>query len=269
MKKIFFSIFILAVCSGALAENLGSFSWSQLKQERKLKAGFVLPPDNTAPFEQLKLTARSGPVTLLTIENPEITQTGINVSGQIKYQGVTQNGSLEMVVFFPGGRTFCVKAIGPDYFALNLRGSADWTRFFIMFFLSSNAREKPEKIQIQLNLPGQGVAFLSPLQFGQFNKGNPVQVTQGSFRNAFLVFLGLVLALTLSFRWTLSRYKPGKWTLAFLIPMMLMGSLLLAFGIFALSLTGQFITFAPFLFLGAGELLLPWVLKARAQLSYQ
>ena len=145
MKKVFLSIFILTVCSRALAEDGGPFSWSQLKREGKLKAGFALESDRTTPFEQLKLTARSGPVTLLTIENPEITQTGLSVSGQIKYQGLTQNGSLEMVVFFPGGKTFCVKAVGPDYFALNLRGSADWTEFFIMFFLSSNSKEKPER----------------------------------------------------------------------------------------------------------------------------
>ncbi len=269
MKKILFLMFLLVICMPALAEDWSSFSWSQLKGEGKLKAGFVLESNQTTPFEQLKLTARPGPVTLLTIDNPEITETGLGVSGQIKYQGLTQNGSLEMVVFYPGGRSFCVKAVGPDYFALNLRGSADWTRFFIGFYLSSNAKQKPEKIQVRINLPGQGTAFLSPLDFGQFNKGNPVQVTQGSLRNVFWVFLGIALVLTLTFRWTLSRFKPGKWTLAFLIPMMLMGGLLFVVGFFALLGTGQFITFAPFLFLGAGVLLLPWVLRARAQINYQ
>ena len=48
-----------------------------------------------------------------------------------------------------------------------------------------------------------------------------------------------------------------------------MGGLLFLFGTLTLIGTGQFTTFAPFLFLGAGELLLPWVLKARARIPYQ
>jgi len=51
--------------------------------------------------------------------------------------------------------------------------------------------------------------------------------------------------------------------------MTLLGGVLLLMGIPALYTSGQFTDFAPFIFLGAAEVLLPWILKARAQLRYQ
>jgi hypothetical protein len=264
MKYYFFLFLLLAISGQSLADDWKSFSWTELKSERKLKAGTVLSPDDNTPFEQLRLTGPSRYVTLLTIENPQITKTGFNITGQVKYHGVMDNSSLEMVAIFPSGRTFSVKAVGPNYSELIINGSADWTNFFMVFYLSSSLKEKPNKIQVQIHLPAQGTIFLSPLNLSQFNKGTPVQIITSGISNIFLFFLALALAPGLALGLILTRKKPGKWVLAFIIPMMFMGSLLLLFGTLALTYSGEFVTYTPYAFLGAGEILLPWVLRARA-----
>lgn len=157
------SIFLLGVIAHG-KQTLREITWDKMKPA----GGEVIPPTGKTPFAQLKITnteAKPLTVTLVTIENPGISESTYFVFGQVRYEDVEGQGYLEMWSVFPDGSRYFSRTLGAGNLA-PISGSSKW-RDFVLPFNAQGAADKPSKLIINLVLPGKGTVYLGPLKLIQ------------------------------------------------------------------------------------------------------
>lgn len=224
--------------TGAIAQGkqtLREITWDDTTPA----VGEVVQPAKDSKFAQLKITnteAKPLTVTLVTIENPGITEITYSVFGQIRYENVEGQGYLEMWSVFPDGRRFFTRTLGTGVLA-PLEGSSGWRNFSLPF----NAPERPpSKLEISLVLPGKGTVYIGPLALVQSAdispNGPPRWKLYGA--NALLLTMQiaylLLIPVALLTVWLVSKGKARRFVRG-------MWYVLLSVGILYLSLTGVFV----------------------------
>jgi hypothetical protein len=115
-------------------------------------------------------------LTLLTIAKPKISTQMYAVMGEIRYDAVQGDGSLEMWNYFPPGkpglpeREFLSQPMGKSGIMGKIRGTSDW-RPFSLGFCGIGASEPPTRLQINLIFWGRGAVYLGPLKLVQYQGG--------------------------------------------------------------------------------------------------
>jgi hypothetical protein len=135
-------------------------TWSQLPATE----GQILAPTADRPFEALRVVNDSGRprrFTVAVVERPDIRQTHWVVSGRVRYESVQGHGYLEMWSHLGSGAYFTrtLGATGPMQW---LSGTSVW-REFTLPFDARGTKLHPEKLVVNVVLPGRGSVELSPL----------------------------------------------------------------------------------------------------------
>jgi hypothetical protein len=150
------------VATRAVAAQDLTIDWSRTV----LTAGVVLPgqgPGGTAALELR--AAATGPTSLhvVTIDHPPIARPRYAVSGEVRYQGVEEQGYLEMWTVFPDGQRFFSRTLGARGPQAALHDDSNWRPFELPFDMSG-ASQAPSRLEINLVLPGRGTVWLGPMQ---------------------------------------------------------------------------------------------------------
>jgi hypothetical protein len=246
--------------------TLQEFSWSKLRHEGRLVSGQVVAADSTTPFETLVVeNTESSPATftVLVIEDPGITSSNYAVRGRIAYEGVEDKGysleggewklrviegvgHLEMWSYFPDGTRDFSRAIrnsGPLQYR---KGTSDWREFEVSS-LPGKKRKRPDRLIINVVLPGKGKFRLGPLRLVEYEAWG-VRAWWRDEEGVMMGGAGVVCLVTLSLVvWRLSsRGLARGFVFAMTGTMILLGAALVGVGIAALALSQPFgVVFFP------------------------
>jgi hypothetical protein len=103
--------------------------------------------------------------TLLELKDPKLPSHRYMLTGRIKYDGVAGQGYIEMLNTFPNRGTFFTRTLAQGGPMGELTGSSDWRDLELPFM--SEPGLLPEKIVVNVVLPGKGTVYLAPLKMGE------------------------------------------------------------------------------------------------------
>ena len=109
-------------------------------------------------------------LTVLSIDDPQITTQEYAVVGDVRHQEVQGAGYLEMWSHFPDGNAYFTRTLASGGPLRSLEGSSDWRRFSLPFSLGQET-QRPAKLVVNVVLPGRGVVYLGPLRLVQYAAG--------------------------------------------------------------------------------------------------
>jgi len=195
-------------------------------------------------------------VTVLTMERPGITSQRYAVQGRVQYRGVEGQGLLETWNFFKGGsQRYYSRTLGEGTLA-PLEGASDWRAFSLPFAIVGDDLPAPERIVLNVVLPGRGTVELDAVHLVQFTDledptaapgqwwGGAQAGLIGGIGGALLGCLGGLLG------WLSSRGRARRLVLGLMRLLIVLGLVCLALGLFA-ALDGQpYAVYYPLLLLG-------------------
>jgi hypothetical protein len=167
----------LVLCAtGAAAqasELVREISWASLAGAGAALPGELRPADASAPFEYLELrnpepAARTIP--LFELPAPGISRPRYAIAGRVSYEAVEGTGFLEMWSTFPRQGSFFSRTLAPEGPMKGLSGSSPW-RDFVLPFDASGAAAAPEKLAVNVVLPGRGTVRIGALRLLQYGEG--------------------------------------------------------------------------------------------------
>ena len=171
MKGLAFGLSLLLVASLASAEEtLLEVSWQALKRQGRLTVGDVSQGGGDGPGEFLRLVNATGqPATLhlATLERPAISQALYAVTGKVRHDGVQGRAYLEMWSVFPNGAQYFSRTLATSGPLRSLEGSSPW-RSCLLPFRNEPGAPPPQKLVLNLVLPGGGTVELGPLRLVQY-----------------------------------------------------------------------------------------------------
>jgi tRNA A-37 threonylcarbamoyl transferase component Bud32 len=148
------------------------YDWHELDAKGALKDGVVEKTDGRTVLKIESLQDEPFQARLLTIENPPINTKRYAVRGEIRYQDVQGAAYLEMWNDFPRGRFFTRTLNEPGSGPMGqITGNSDW-RPFILPFDQMGIANSPNRIEVNLHLPGRGAVFVGPLELIEFSTDN-------------------------------------------------------------------------------------------------
>lgn len=162
--KIFACLAVLLASGSAKAESLlKEIRWIDLEREDRLIAGKVdgtsLEVENRDP-EAVRLA-------VLVLDSPGIESGRYALRGEVRYEGVEGPGFLEMWVHFTDGGSCSSRTRGDEGPRTAWSGFEDWHPF-VLPFGSGRANGSPERLSVQVGLPGRGKVHLSPLRLVEY-----------------------------------------------------------------------------------------------------
>lgn len=181
-------------------------NWKERAEASQLVSGEWLPATEQDPERLLLEHAWTEPrlFPLVEIVPPPITEATYFIRGRIRYQEVAGEGYLEMWNHFPSGAYF-TRTLSKSGPLGHISGTSDWREFALPFM--KNDEPSPQKLVINLSLPGPGTVELSDLELiapAEEYTGNALPGAWWSDRTAGLfgglagsflgVFIGCVLA---------------------------------------------------------------------------
>jgi hypothetical protein len=148
-------------------------SWASVAGSKAALPGEVRPADASAPFEYLVL--RNSEPAARTFHLFELTAPGISrqrfaITGRVRYGAVEGTGFLEMWSTFPREGSFFSRTLAPEGPMQSLSGSSPW-RDFVLPFDASGASAVPDKLAVNVVLPGRGTVQLGALRLLQYPEG--------------------------------------------------------------------------------------------------
>jgi len=238
------SLSLMFCCSLAFsAETLREISWDKVSGDGNATHGQLLPPGEQARFHHLKVDnaqAQARTATVLTIDNPGVTSFVYAITGQVRCEGVEGKGHLEMWSHLPGRGPFFTKALADRGPMQCLQGSSKWRRFVLPFNLGKEAI-RPNKLVLNVVLPGRGTVYLGPLSLVQYGpQENPLAVLGQWWAEQTTGWIGGILGSVLGclgglLTWLASRGKARRFVLATSMAIVLFGIVAIAFGVVALA----------------------------------
>jgi hypothetical protein len=260
------------------AETVREIQWLELCEAGQQLPGEVVTGGGQ-PFGRLTITNEGGQAIsrdLLTLHAPPITAPRWALVGEVRYEGVEKKGLLEMWSQIDG-KPYFSRTLAESGPMAAIRGTSDW-RPVILPFYSEPDNPPPEKLSLNIQLPGKGTVWLSDLRLMQFGPGeNPVSAALSpgawwSERQAGLIggTLGAALGLLGALIGTLAGLGRGRsfvtWCLR-IAPAI--GGLLLAGGAATLLLGQPWWVFYPLLLVGAIWTVLPLAIRSGVEKGYQ
>lgn len=260
----------LATSLAGAEVTVQEFSWSKLRDEERLVVGQVVPADSTTPFETLVVeNTVSSPATftVLVIENPGITSSNYAVRGRIAYEGVEEkmlflegeewklqavegSGDVEMWSCFPDGTRDSSRTIGNSEALQYREGTSDWQEFEVRSRLGRK-RKRPDRLIINVVLPGKGKFRLGPLRLIEYGERDVPRWWSdrqggliGGIAGSVLGCLGGLIGLLCS------RGTGRRFVLAAMNSMIVLGAAFAGVGIVALVLSQPYGVVYPLLLVG-------------------
>jgi len=238
------SLSLMFCCSLAFsAETLREISWDKVPGDGSATHGQLLPPSEQARFHHLKVDnaqAQARTATVLTIDNPGGASALYAITGQVRCEGVEGKGYLEMWSHFPGGNRFFSRALASRGPMQCLQGSSKWRRFVLPFSLGKEAI-RPNKLVLNVVLPGRGTVYLGPLSLVQYGPNeNPLAAPGQWWAERTTGWIGAILGTVVGCLGGLltslaSRGKARRFVLATSMSIVLFGLVAIAFGVAALA----------------------------------
>jgi hypothetical protein len=259
----------LVLCAlGAAAqasEVVREISWASVKAAGSALPGEVRPPDASAAFEYLEL--RNGAPEARTFRVLELPAPGISrpryaIIGQVRCEAVEGTGYLEMWSTFPGQGSFFSRTLAPAGAMKSLSGSSPW-RDFVLPFDATGARAVPEKLAVNVVLPGRGTVQLGALRLLQYTDGEDSMAAPaawwgpstagllGGITGSVLGCIGALIGLLAS------RGKGRALVMALARGLVAFGAAALALGVVALIRSQPYEVVYPLLLEGALSVVVP------------
>ncbi len=208
-------------------------------------------------------------VTLVDVESPGITKDRYAVKGRVRYENVSGDAYVEMWNVFPEARYF-TRTIGDQGPMRTITGSSGW-RSIVLPFDATGAAAPPERLIINVVLPGRGEVTLGALTLVELEPGEwpsgvndsaPFGLWGGIAGATFGVFGGLL-------GWLGGRGKAKRVVLTGFRLMMAAGGVSLVLGGIALARGLPYHVYYPLLLIGAIALLVPASTLPRLAKRYQ
>ena len=144
--------------------SLAVYDWLKQNGQGEIKDGVVEKMDGRTVLKIQNLQDEPQLARLLTILAPPIKTTRYAIKGEVRYENVEGVAYLEMWNEFPKGRFFSRTAEKPGSGPMaQLTGTSDWRPFLLPFDQTGSATP-PNRIELNLHLPGRGVVFVGPLE---------------------------------------------------------------------------------------------------------
>lgn len=248
-------------------EVLREISWARVKAADAALPGQVRPADASARFEYLELkNGEPAPRTfrLLELSAPGISRPRFAIVGQVRYDGVEGTGYLEMWSTFSKEGSFFSRTLATGGPMGSLSGSSSW-REFVLPFDAGGASAGPEKLVMNVVLPGRGTVQLGALRLLQYPGAAATAMPAawwgprtagllGGIAGSVLGCIGAVIGLLAS------RGKARGLVLALAWAMVAFGVAALAAGIVALVRAQPYDVGYPLLLLGVLSIAVPGTL---------
>ncbi len=173
---------LLAAGTGAAAEVVAELGWAGLAAEGRLPAGATLAEAADGSRSALELEHLAGgplSVHLLTVDASGVATLRWAIEGTIRYRDVVGSGYLEMWSFFGGGGHYFSRTLAGYGPMAALAGSSRWRRFVVPFS-SEPGVGTPERLELNLVLPGNGTVTIGPVRLVQYGADeDPLAVAGG------------------------------------------------------------------------------------------
>ena len=224
-------------------ETLREFTWV----EGKTVAGKVVPPGDGAEWASLEISSEKAELTrttVLTIGSPGLKGGRYVVRGRVRYENVEGRGFIEMWNHF-GDEKYFTRTLEPGGPLAPLEGSSGWREVHLPFGHSGDV--PPDKLEINVVLPGKGRVLLGPLHLVEFEGGWWTDRTAG------LVFgsMGGLLGCLGGLMGTLCSMGRGRgFVIGSLRFMLVVGIVSMAAGVAALGFSQPYAVYYPLIGMG-------------------
>jgi len=256
---------VLASSLAPAEETLLEISWATWAEEGKLEAGTPLPPDDHTPFARLRVetvSAEAPTATVLTIDRPPIKASTYAVVGQVRCEDVEGKGYLELWSHFADSGKHYSRTLAGRGPMKHLSGTSGWRRF-VLPFRARAASSPPQKLVVNVVLPGGGAVELGDVRLVQYAPGEDPLAVPGQWwgeRTGGLVggLLGAAIGCLGALIGVLGGSgKARGLVLGALKALCAFGIVLLALGLAALALEQPYAVYYPLLLLGGLCAVLP------------
>lgn len=208
-------------------------------------------------------------VTLVEVDSPGVTQDRYVVKGRVRYQNVEGDGYLEMWNVFAQGRYF-TRTMAEQGPMGTLSGSSEW-RAFALPFDATGAEAPPERLIINVVLPGRGRVTLDGLTLVELEPGEwPSGLNDGARAGLWGGLAGAVLGTVAGvLGWLGSAGKAKGVVLNGFRVLVAVGGILLVLGVVSLAQGRPYHLYYPLLLIGAIAFIVPASLLPRLTRRYQ
>ena len=159
---------------------LSEYDWKTMVGESRHAAGILVTEDGRSCLKIENPNDEPMHARLLTITTPQIKAKRYAVMGEIRYENVQGAAYLEMWSDFPRGRFFSRTMDEPGSGPTGqITGTSDW-RPFILPFEQMRIANPPNRIEVNLHLPGRGVVYVGPLRLVELGTDQAVLDRAGS-----------------------------------------------------------------------------------------
>ncbi len=146
---------------------VNEFRWEELAAQGKVVNGTV---DRAGRLTVRNDRSEPRTITVLTVDDPGITQPTYAFWGEVSYKDVEGQGCLEMWSYFPDGSHFFSRTLAVTGPLQSLSGSSDRRPFILPFYLKDDAG-RPSKLVLNVVLPGKGSVTLDTVQLLEYASG--------------------------------------------------------------------------------------------------
>ena len=255
---------------------LKKISWRALQDEGKINIGELAG-------ESLKLenpTGHTKTFKLLSLRKPGITAPVYGITGALKYENVEGIGYLEMWSHFPGNKAYFSRTLGATGPLQSIQGSSKLRAFNLPFYVRDESGwlpDRPERIELNLVLPGRGTVYISAVTLFEERTDDHYSVSKsdgawwsnrtsgimGAMSGGVLGLLGAVIGILSS------RGKGRRATMGVLWLMLILGACCLVAGIVAVILQQPYRVYYPLLLIGILATALPAALMRTVRRRYE
>ena len=150
--------------SASAAVALRKYDWNDLAASGQAGGGVLVTVDGQTCLKIENSNDSALSTRLLTIVTPPLKAKRYAVLGEVRYENVQGMAYMEMWNEFPQGRFFSRTMDKPGSGAMGqLTGTSDWRPFSLPFDQQKIANP-PNRIEVNLHLPGRGVVIIGPLR---------------------------------------------------------------------------------------------------------
>jgi len=155
------------------AREVQAIDWD-LTDPAALPAGAAIVRQNRDGRQISAVKIKAGPSTepiaVLDMNSPGISADEFALQGSLRYEEVKSPGYLELLVYFPDGRSFFSRALNSAGPGRRILGASDWRAFSLPFNTMGSAL-KPARLKLNLILPQGGTVYLSGLKLTEAGGG--------------------------------------------------------------------------------------------------
>ncbi|MDB6059639.1 MAG: hypothetical protein JWO95_3483, partial [Verrucomicrobiales bacterium] len=245
MKIHFALVAIITLAAAASAqETVATLDWKAIQQSGQGATSGTVVTTNGQTFLKIASNDAGLETRLLTITNPPISKHLYAITGQIKYEGVSGDGYLEMWSYFPPlnagmpeGKFFS-RTMAQYGEMKKINGTSDW-RDFILPFNSEGASGAPTRLEVNIVLPGKGNVYVGPLKLVLYEPNQLGALVRGGWTNGMgpgigIIGMALVGCIGLFLGWLAKNGRARTFVIFGLRALAVLGVLLIIAGLLAL-----------------------------------